>query len=186
LEAALQELKTFDTHLKIVLMHHPLHFLSWFECQHIEAALIDDVDIVLSGHVHAAGIKNVQMSNGRNLLCSAGATYQTRDWPNTAYYATFEGSQVRIFPICYVDRSREMWALDTGLAPAPPFELSYPVPREPDFRTFRLPGLRRSEVVASLAALAEAQEAPDEPELSKRAIAVKGNRNTTANRGPKR
>ena len=141
LDTALKELKGLDASLRIALMHHPLEFLSGLERQHIRAGLIDELDVVLTGHLHEAGVAGIQMGTGRNLRCAAGATYQTRDWPNTAYYATFEGDHVRIFPIYYVDVPRELWTLDTSLYPYEPgYEMRFPVPREPNFRSFRLPG----------------------------------------------
>jgi hypothetical protein len=125
---------------KIALLHHPPEFLSPLERQQIRAGLIDHVDIILTGHLHEAGIAGIDMWTGRNLYCAAGAAYQTRDWPNTAYYATFGGDRVEIFPICYVDRPREVWTLDTSLFPDEPgYQMSFPVPREPSFRSFRLP-----------------------------------------------
>jgi len=141
LSDALEEIKSLDASLKVALMHHPLEFLSGIERQHIRAGLIDYLDVVLTGHLHEEGIARVQMGDGRNLYCAAGATYQGRDWPNKALYATFEGDHVRIFPICYFDAPREIWTLDTSQFPNEPgYEMRYPVPRGPDFRSFRLPG----------------------------------------------
>lgn len=137
---AVTQLKGIDAGLKIALMHHPLEFLSGLERQHIRAGLIDELDVVLTGHLHEAGIAGINMGTGRNLYCAAGAAYQTRDWPNTAYYATFEGDRVGIFPICYVDQPREVWTLDTSLFPYErEYQMSFPVPRDPSFRSFRLP-----------------------------------------------
>jgi predicted MPP superfamily phosphohydrolase len=140
LDSALAALDRLNANLKVALLHHPPEFLSPLERQQIRAGLIDHVDIILTGHLHEAGIAGIDMWTGRNLYCAAGAAYQTRDWPNTAYYATFGGDRVGIFPICYVDQPREVWTLDTSLFPDEPgYQMSFPVPREPNFRSFRLP-----------------------------------------------
>jgi len=141
LSDAIQEIKSLDAGLKVALMHHPLEFLSGIERHNIRAGLIDYLDVVLTGHLHEEGIARVHMGEGRNLYCAAGATYQGRDWPNKAHYATFEGDHVRIFPICYVDQPREVWTLDTSQFPHEPgYVMRFPVPRGADYRSFRLPG----------------------------------------------
>jgi predicted MPP superfamily phosphohydrolase len=99
LDPSLEALDGLNADLKIALLHHPPEFLSPLERQQIRAGLIDRVDVILTGHLHEAGIVAIDMWTGRNLYCAAGAAYQTRDWPNTAYYATFEGDRVTIFPI---------------------------------------------------------------------------------------
>jgi len=141
LSDALEEIKSIDANLKVALMHHPLEFLSGIERPNIRAGLIDYLDVVLTGHLHEEGIARVHIGEGRNLYCAAGATYQGRDWPNKAHYATFEGDHVRIFPICYVDQPREVWTLDTSQFPHEPgYVMRFPVPRGADYRSFRLPG----------------------------------------------
>lgn len=141
LDAALEELNRLDADLKIALMHHPLQDLSDLERQHIRAGLVDNLDVVLTGHLHEAGFAAVDLWRGRNLYCAAGATYQTRDWPNTAYYATFDRDHVTIFPIRYEDQPREVWTLDTSLFPYERgYEMTFLVPRGPNFRSFRLAG----------------------------------------------
>lgn len=142
LSDALKKVEGAGAHLKMALMHHPVEFLSGLERQQIRAGLVDNLDIVLTGHVHEAGIANVQMSAGRILYCAAGATYQTCDWPNTAYYATFDADRVSIFPIRYEDQPRELWTVDSSLFPNEPgYEMSFPIPRDSDFRSFRIPGV---------------------------------------------
>ena len=140
LDPALEDLNRLDADLKVALMHHPLHDLSNLERQHIRAGLVDNVDVILTGHLHEAGFAAVDMWRGRNLYCGAGAAYQTRDWPNTAYYATSERKHITIFPIRYEDRPREVWTLDTSLFPYDRgYEMTFPVPRGPDFLSFGVP-----------------------------------------------
>jgi predicted phosphodiesterase len=141
LDAALEELNRLDADLRIALMHHPLQDLSDLERQHIRAGLVDNLDVILTGHLHEAGFAAVDMWRGRNLYCAAGAAYQTRDRPNTAYYATSDRDHLTIFPIRYEDQPREVWTLDTSLFPYEPgYEMAFPVPRVSNFRSFRVPG----------------------------------------------
>jgi predicted phosphodiesterase len=141
LDAALGELNRLGADLKIALMHHPLQDLSVLERQHIRAGLVDHLDLILTGHLHEAGFQAVGMWTGRNLYCAAGATYQTRDWPNTAYYGTSDGDHVTIFPIRYEDQPREVWTVDPSQFPeARGHEASFPVPCDPNFRSFRILG----------------------------------------------
>jgi predicted phosphodiesterase len=141
LDIAIEELNQLEPDLKIALMHHPVHYLSGFERQNIRASLVDHLDVILVGHLHEAGYAGVDLLTGRTLYCAAGATYQTREWPNRAYYATFDRGYVTIFPIRYEDQPREVWTLDPSLFPHETgYEATFPVPREPGFRSFWLPG----------------------------------------------
>lgn len=144
LDTALARLGQLDSTIRIALLHHPLDWLSSFERQSIRSSLIDHVDVILQGHLHEAGIAAVSMGTGRNLYCAAGAAYQTRQRPNTAYYATFDARRVEVFPICYVDQPREVWTLDPSVFPDEPgYVMSFPVPREPNFRSFNVPALEQ-------------------------------------------
>jgi len=140
-DAAIVELNSLNADLKIALMHHPIQDLSVIERQHIRATLVDHLDVILTGHLHEAGFISVGMWTGRNLWCAAGATYQTRNFPNTAYYATFQTDHVTIFPIRYEDQPREVWTVDPSVFSfASRHELSFPVPCPPDYRSFRILG----------------------------------------------
>lgn len=141
LDASLQELNGLRADIKIAFMHHPISDLSTLERQQIRAGLVDNLDVILTGHLHEEGYAVVGMWTARNLYCAAGATYQTRDWPNTASYATFDGGQVTIFPIRYEDQPREVWTVNPSQFPdAARHEMSFPVPSELSFRSLRVPG----------------------------------------------
>ena len=126
LDAAQQQLAAVD--LTVALIHHPLDWLSPIEQSHIEAKLEESVDLLLQGHFHQASTKSIVAENGGYLKLAAGASYQTRKWPNTAMYATFENSWVTIFPIRYEDKPGEKWTLDTSLYPSPSYTRSFTLP----------------------------------------------------------
>jgi formylglycine-generating enzyme required for sulfatase activity/predicted MPP superfamily phosphohydrolase len=127
LDAARKQFEAAD--LKVALIHHPLDWLSPFEQSNIEAVLEESVDLLLQGHFHQVAVKGIVSANGGYLKLAAGASYQTRQWPNTAMYVTFENSGVTIFPIRYEDKPGEKWTLDTSLYPSPSYTGSFVLPR---------------------------------------------------------
>ncbi|MEI7787998.1 MAG: SUMF1/EgtB/PvdO family nonheme iron enzyme, partial [Chlorobiaceae bacterium] len=129
LDSAVKQLQPpIEADLKIALLHHPLDWLSPIERANIRATLGAAVDLVLQGHYHETETEGIASANGGYLKLAAGAAYQTRQHPNSAMYATFEGNHVEIFPIHYVDKPREIWTLDTGIFPAPTYTKSFPIP----------------------------------------------------------
>ena len=127
LDAAKTQLEEAD--LKVALIHHPLDWLSPIERANIKAALGESVDLLLQGHYHETETEGIVSANGGYLKLAAGASYQTRQWPNTAMYVTFENSGVTIFPIRYEDKPGEKWTLDTSLYPSPSYTGSFVLPR---------------------------------------------------------
>ncbi|TLU54338.1 MAG: NACHT domain-containing protein, partial [Chlorobium sp.] len=119
LDAAKKQLAASD--LTVALIHHPLDWLSPFEQSNIESDLEESVDLLLQGHFHQTSAKGLVSANGGYLKLAAGASYQTRNWPNSAMYGTFESNQVTIFPVRYEDKPRERWTLDTSLFPSPSY-----------------------------------------------------------------
>jgi len=105
--------------LTIALIHHPLDWLSQVERSNIKAALGESVDLLLHGHCHEIDAESIASANGGFIKLAAGAAYQTRKWPNSAMYVTFEGNRVTIFPIRYEDSPNEKWTLDTSVFPSP-------------------------------------------------------------------
>ena len=130
LDAAKKLLAAAD--LTIALTHHPLDWLSPFEQANIETAFEESVDLLLQGHFHQTAAKGIVSANGGYLKLAAGASYQSRKWPNSAMYATCEKNQVTIFPIRYEDSPREAWTLDTSVFPSPSYIGSFPFQGCPD------------------------------------------------------
>jgi len=130
------ELQNHAADLNIALLHHPLDWLSAVERANIRAVLGTSVDLLLHGHYHETDTESVVSQHGGYLKLGAGAAYQTREWPNRAMYATAQGGRVTIFPICYQDKSREVWTLDTALFPSTSYIGTFPLPKHsnPDAR----------------------------------------------------
>ena len=121
LDKAKEQLQQCEFDLTIALLHHPLDWLSAVERANIRAALGASVDLLLHGHYHETDTECIVSQHGGYLKLGAGAAYQTREWPNRAMYATAQGGRVTIFPICYQDKPREAWTLDTTHFPPPTY-----------------------------------------------------------------
>lgn len=125
LDVAKRQLVAAD--LTIALIHHPLDWLSSVERANIKAVLGTSVDLLLHGHYHEIAQESILSTNGMYLKLAAGAAYQSRQWPNTAMYATFNYNQVTIFPIRYEEIPREVWTLDTSIFLPPEYIGTFPI-----------------------------------------------------------
>jgi 3',5'-cyclic AMP phosphodiesterase CpdA len=129
LDDALQQLGQSAPELRIALMHHPLDWLHDEERSNIRTKLRGSVDFVLRGHLHENEAETIVGTEGSTLFIAAGASYQTRQYPNTALYVRVDYDERRasIFPIRYIDKPREFWTADPSLFPEEPnFEAVFP------------------------------------------------------------
>ena len=134
LDRAIAELEELDADCRIALVHHPLEWLNTIEGSNIQASLESSVDILLRGHLHEARIESVASAEGEMLRCAAGASYQSRKWPNRALYGTLDGDRLAIYPIRYEDSPRPTWTTDPSV-----------FPRDSNHeRTFTIPGKRET------------------------------------------
>jgi tetratricopeptide (TPR) repeat protein/predicted MPP superfamily phosphohydrolase len=122
LQAALEPLAKYDHALKLALIHHPLDWLNYAERPNIEAAIQENFDLVLRGHLHESKVDPP--------VFAAGAAYQTREYPNRALFGAFDRGWLTIFPIRYEDSPHELWADDVSLYPREPgHQKSFPLRR---------------------------------------------------------
>jgi tetratricopeptide (TPR) repeat protein/predicted phosphodiesterase len=119
-DEAVKKRKAGGTDLDIALLHHPLDWLHDVERTPIKALLRDNFDLVLNGHMHELDAEYATGVTGKALHIAAGACYQTRNWPNRAFYCSWDGSEVEVFPIRYEDSPRPVWTTDPSLFPATP------------------------------------------------------------------
>ena len=130
LEPAMAELIKLKADLNIALIHHPLEWLNPIEGSNIQAELESSVDILLRGHLHESRVESVASPEGECLRCAAGAAYQSRKWPNRAFYATFHNGELTIYPIRYEDAPRPIWTTDPSVFPRDDgHEKSFRIPR---------------------------------------------------------
>jgi len=130
LDVALGQLQALGSQINVALVHHPLEWLDSVERSNIRAELLAKVDVILRGHLHETDVESVVGASGAALHVAAGASYQTRRWPNRALYATLEGDHLTVFPIRYEDQPREVWTVDPSLFPSDPtYQMSFPISR---------------------------------------------------------
>lgn len=115
LEGALHRIKTLSADVNIALLHHPIDWLHDEERSNIDAMLADAMHVVLRGHLHdAAAVSNAGIG-GDVIHLAAGATYQTRKYPNIALYGTVAGGNLTVSPIHYCDSPIPAWVPHNGL-----------------------------------------------------------------------
>jgi predicted phosphodiesterase len=130
LRLALERVQSLGADLNIALVHHPLDWLNDLERANIKAELQSRLDFILRGHLHETDVESVIGIGGEALHLAAGASYQTRRWPNRAIYAAINGDRVALFPIRFEDQPQENWTVDPSLFPREPgYEKSFPISR---------------------------------------------------------
>jgi tetratricopeptide (TPR) repeat protein/UDP-2,3-diacylglucosamine pyrophosphatase LpxH len=126
LDAGIAKLRELDVQLKVGLVHHPLDWLNDFERSNIKATLQANLDVLLRGHLHETDVEEI----GDLLHIAAGASYQTRKWPNRALYVTVEDEHLTVFPVRYEDHPQEIWTIDPSLFPREPgYQKRFRIPR---------------------------------------------------------
>ena len=122
LDEAIEKLNGLSPHLRIALIHHPLEWLHEDERSNIQAKLSNNVDCILRGHLHEAESGARITSTTSVLHIAAGAAYQSRQYPNRAFFVhiDLDTSEARIHPIRYEDRPQEVWTTDTSIFPESP------------------------------------------------------------------
>jgi predicted phosphodiesterase len=130
LRSALERLQSFGAEFKIALVHHPLDWLNEQERTNIKAELQSGTDFILRGHLHETDVESVVGIGGESLHLAAGASYQTRRWPNRAMFTTINRDRVTVFPIRFEDQPQENWTVDPSLFPGElGYEKSFPISR---------------------------------------------------------
>ncbi len=61
------------------VVHHPFHWLTSFESEHIEAICCENFDFVLHGHIHKPATKTMIVNGGQTILLTAGALLQEHE-----------------------------------------------------------------------------------------------------------
>lgn len=101
--------------LRIAVLHHPLSWLHPAEIPNVKAVLRQTFDCICSGHLHDQDIEQVVGLAGGAVHLSAGATYQTREWPNTCMMVNWEADTLTVTPFRYEDGPMECWTIDPSL-----------------------------------------------------------------------
>jgi predicted phosphodiesterase len=154
LEPAIVDLLDRSAALNIALVHHPLDWLHHAELVNVKTELQSQVDLILRGHLHTPDVVDVIAgAMGETLHMAAGASYQTTQFPNRAFYASLENDQVDVFPIRYEDEPRGRWTLDTGIFSTPSYTKAFPIRR---LSKLRIAAEQNREDIQTIALLARA------------------------------
>lgn len=129
LDTAVEELQKLGPALKIALIHHPLDWLHDAERSNVKTMLQSSIDFILRGHLHETDVEAVAGVMGNALHMAAGATYQSRRWPNRALYTSIVDGEAEVFPIRYEDQPREVWTVDPSVFAEPPYTKAFAIRR---------------------------------------------------------
>lgn len=120
LDKAVDELSALKADFNIGVMHHPIDWLNPIERPNILSLIQQNFDIILKGHLHDHHAGVVADASGSVLNLSAGATYQTRNYSNSATLCSFNGRNLQVLPVRYEDSPHEVWTVDTSAFPREP------------------------------------------------------------------
>lgn len=114
-EVASEQLASTAADVRITVMHHPFSWLSSIEHQNVRETVRKSSDCILTGHLHDTDAEVVAGLSGHTMHLAAGATYQTRNWPNRALIVTASQTSFTVLPIRYEDKPTEVWTVDTSI-----------------------------------------------------------------------
>ena len=103
--------------LRIAMMHHPTDWLHPAEALPVRASLRASFDLILHGHLHEATSEHIFDGQSGAVQLAAGATYQTRRYPNTASIVRVEHTNISVLPIRFADRPTPRWHIDPTMFP---------------------------------------------------------------------
>lgn len=81
LQTALEKIKEAD--LRVAVLHHPPEWFQKPARKDLEDLLVSVCDFVLHGHTHRVSVLQMRSSSTKAMIISAGACYETREYPNT-------------------------------------------------------------------------------------------------------
>jgi predicted phosphodiesterase len=122
LDPAIEALEAMRPYVRIGLVHHPLEWLHDEERSIIRKKLYDAVDCLLRGHLHESDVESTSNLANTVMHLAAGATYQTRKWPNRVLLVRLDTGARKLFirPLRYEDQAPERWLDDVSVFPTQP------------------------------------------------------------------
>lgn len=119
--------------LKIALIHHPFDWLAQAEHAKVRTTVRGFADVILSGHLHENNVEQVVgVHTDSTIHLTAGATYQTEKWPNTAMFCRFDGENLTVNPIKFSSSPSEVWVPDPSIFPtSDDFSKSFSLKKRP-------------------------------------------------------
>ena len=113
--------------LRVVLVHHPLQWLSGIEADEIEEGLHAKTNVLLTGHLHQVLSRIITYPHNCCLELRAGCVYENSRFPNSFQVLEFQPKNRSIVVRYWTwDRASRSW---TETRRSPPFKLA-PGPTE--------------------------------------------------------
>jgi len=100
--------------LLLAVMHHPSEWLRYFDRNDAEGLLLKSCDFILQGHMHRFGISLNTTPDGEAYVISAGACYETREYPNSYNFARIDLDTLKcsMYLRTYSDERGGFWTKD--------------------------------------------------------------------------
>ena len=105
--------KANDADIRIALLHHPFDWLKDFDQENSADLLLNSCDFVLYGHNHQTKFQQIFSPDYKSIIIGAGASYETRDYPNSYNFVRLNTKPAEVFLRHYSDRCPGFWAKDT-------------------------------------------------------------------------
>jgi len=105
--------KAKDADIRIALLHHPFNWLKDFDESDSAVVLRNNCDFVLHGHNHQTVFEQNFTPDYKSIIIGAGASYETRDYPNSYNFVRLNTKPAEVFLRGYSNRSPGFWAKDT-------------------------------------------------------------------------
>lgn len=101
--------------LKIVLMHHPLNWMTDFDSDVCEPLLMDQCSIILTGHLHRTSIDFKSNPDNQALLIAAGACFESRQTRNAYNFVklNLDNKRGTIYARMWNSSGAGFWSPDT-------------------------------------------------------------------------
>lgn len=107
--------KNKEIDISFFLVHHPLDWLSNFEKYNIQSLIRENCHVLLHGDRHEANPYSVLAGEGKHVVNEVGATFQGREYKNSAYIVRVTKGTAKIIPISFVNRGKGFWTIDSTI-----------------------------------------------------------------------
>jgi len=105
--------KAKDVDIRIALLHHPFNCLKKFDRKDSARLLENECDFILHGHIHETQFQQNFTPNSKPIIIGAGASYETRDYPNSYNFVRLNTKPAEVILRQYSNRDTGFWTKDT-------------------------------------------------------------------------
>jgi len=118
IKEAFLKVKKSEPDIKIIMFHHPISDLVWYDQPYVRDSLHKHFDIILHGHTHDFHVQHI-VSHGECFSMAAGATYQGSNFQNNCNYVkiNYDRNELMIIPFKWDRNCSELWVKDMTVFP---------------------------------------------------------------------